>query len=65
MEITNTPAWRRSSKCANCECIEVARISTDRYLIRDSKRPEAEALSFTGAEWAAFVAGIQAGDFQF
>jgi hypothetical protein len=34
-------------------------------LIRDSKRPENPALSFTGEEWTAFVAGVQAGEFTF
>jgi hypothetical protein len=61
----SVPMWRKSSKCANCACVEVAMISNDEYLIRDSKQPEAPALSFTGEEWTAFVDGVQAGEFQF
>jgi hypothetical protein len=41
----------------------VARL-TDRYLIRDSKSPDAPALEFTTDEWSAFVQGIEAGDFR-
>lgn len=65
MEIVNAPAWRKSSKCGNTTCVEVARVGDDTYLIRDSKRPSQPALSFTKDEWAAFVQGVQAGEFQF
>jgi hypothetical protein len=37
----------------------------DHYLIRDSKNPDAAPLRFTNAEWDAFVAGVEAGEFQF
>jgi len=63
--VVSMPAWRKSSKCANGTCVEVAKVDADTYLIRDSKRPEAPALSFTGEEWDAFVAGVQAGEFRF
>jgi len=59
------PAWQKSSFCGNSSCVEVAKIDTDTYLIRDSKRPENPALSFTGEEWTAFVAGVQANEFTF
>jgi hypothetical protein len=64
MEIVGAPVWRKSSKCGNTTCVEVAKVE-DTYLIRDSKQPEQPALSFTKDEWVAFVAGVQAGEFHF
>lgn len=32
-------------------------------LVRDSKDPDGEQLSFTRAEWAGFLAGAKAGEF--
>ncbi len=61
---TEEPRWRRSGRCANGACIEVAKVG-DRYLLRDSKNPEAAPLSFSAPEWTAFVAGVEAGDFRF
>jgi hypothetical protein len=65
MDSVSAPVWRKSSKCANGTCVEVARVDSDTYLIRDSKRPGNPALSFTEEEWTAFVSGVQAGEFQF
>ena len=59
---TERPKWHRS--CANGACIEVAKVA-DRFLIRDSKKPDVEPLSFTEDEWAAFVRGVKDGVFQF
>jgi Domain of unknown function (DUF397) len=56
--------WRRAKRCASNACVEVA-TDGEHFLIRDSKRPEIEPLRFTGAEWAAFLAGARAGDFDF
>jgi len=58
------PGWRKSSRCSTGHCVEVRR-EADSYLVRDSKDPAGPVLQFTGAEWAAFVAGVGAGDFQF
>jgi predicted secreted Zn-dependent protease len=58
------PKWRKSSRCSNGTCVEVARVN-DQYLIRDSKQPEAAPLTFTADEWTAFVAGVNAGEFRF
>lgn len=59
------PVWHKSSYCGNSTCVEVAKVGSDTYLIRDSKTPESRALSFTKAEWLAFVVGVQAGEFSF
>lgn len=56
------PTWRKSSRCGTSTCVEIARHG-DHYLIRDSKNPDAPALQFSAAEWNAFVAGIEAGEF--
>jgi hypothetical protein len=60
----NRPDWRRSTRCGNATCIEVAKVD-DQYLIRDSKNPDAAPLTFTKAEWDAFVAGVRGDDFAF
>lgn len=64
MEEINVPAWRKSSRCGTSTCVEVAKVD-EQYLIRDSKNPEAAALSFTQEEWDAFVEGVAAGEFRF
>jgi hypothetical protein len=58
------PKWQRSTRCSGGQCVEVAKVA-DEYLIRDSKRPEMAPLSFTKAEWEAFVLGVNAGEFRF
>ena len=62
-EPTSQPAWSRAKRCGNNACIEVAKAGDDRYLIRDSTRPEAAPLEVTKAEWTAFVQGVRDGDF--
>jgi hypothetical protein len=58
------PKWVRSQSCSGGQCVEVARVD-GKYLIRDSKRREVAPLSFTAAEWTAFVQGVKAGEFRF
>jgi hypothetical protein len=57
--------FRRSSFCAGGNCVEVAVLTGDEIVVRDSKdaRPDAPRLSFTAAEWDAFVAGVMASEF--
>jgi len=64
MNTSVIPAWRRSSRCGSTTCVEVAKVD-DQYLVRDSKNPDAAALSFTKEEWVAFVEGVTAGEFRF
>jgi hypothetical protein len=67
MAESNPPAhFRRSSFCGGAgNCVEVAVLPGDEIVVRDSKetRPDAPRLSFTAAEWDAFVAGVVAGEF--
>lgn len=55
--------WIKSSYCAadKPQCVEVQRFGT-LMRVRDSKNPAA-VLKFTADEWAAFVAGVKAGEF--
>jgi Domain of unknown function (DUF397) len=66
-EPNSAPArFRSSSFCGGAEnCVEVAAFPSGEIVIRDSKdtRPDAPRLSFTAAEWDAFVAGVVAGEF--
>ena len=63
-ESTRPLEWRRACRCAGNNCIEVAK-DGNRYLIRDSRAPDAVPLQVDGADWAAFVGGVRDGDFQF
>jgi len=53
--------WRASSLCAAGECIQVARLD-DAIMVRSSADP-GKQLRFTVQEWADFLAGVRAGDF--
>jgi hypothetical protein len=54
--------WRKSSFCGNSACVEVATDGGE-FLVRDSKSADSPVLKFTREEWAAFVAGVSAGEF--
>lgn len=54
--------WHKSSYSGQGNCLEVARLA-DGVAVRDSKHPDAGMLTFTPAEWQAFVAGCRAGEF--
>jgi len=59
--------WRKSTFSNNTgACVEVADLPADLdggRAVRDSKNPAGPALMFTAAEWAAFTAGVRAGEF--
>ena len=55
-------AWRRSSRCLNSGCVEI-QVVDDAVLVRDSKVDGGSVLSYTHEEWAAFVEGVKAGEF--
>ncbi|WP_250002285.1 DUF397 domain-containing protein [Actinoplanes sp. M2I2] len=64
MREVESPQWRKSSRCASGNCVEVAKVD-GHYLVRDSKNPDSPAHAFTEAEWLAFVAGVKADEFSF
>ena len=59
-------AWRKSSFSGqqdNSNCVEVASLADGGRAVRDSKNPRGDVLRFTAGEWAAFVKGVHAGEF--
>ena len=54
--------WRRSGFWRDGGCVEVRELPSGCVAVRQSTAP-ADPLVFTAAEWAAFVKGVQAGDF--
>lgn len=54
-------AWRRSSYCANGECVEVA-FDGSHYLVRSTRRRRV-IVRYTPEEWQAFTLGVKAGEF--
>lgn len=54
--------WQRSSYCAGGACVQVA-VEAGAVLVRDGKDPDGPVLTFTAAEWGAFVARVKAGEF--
>jgi hypothetical protein len=56
--------WIKSSFSSYTgQCVEVQGLRGDTIRVRDSKNPRAGILSFTTAEWDAFVAGVRNGEF--
>lgn len=45
------------------ECVEVARTADGGRAVRDSKNPDAGIQFYTLGEWAAFISGVKAGEF--
>lgn len=58
------PHWIKSSfSYANGMCVEVAGLSGDVVMVRDSKNAEGPVLEFTPGEWDAFVRAVRNGEF--
>jgi Domain of unknown function (DUF397) len=58
------PPWIKSSfSFANGDCVEAALLPGDLVGLRDTKDRVGAVLRFTLAEWTAFIAGVQAGEF--
>ena len=55
--------WRKATASgAEGGCVEVADLPDGAKAVRDSKNPHLPALRYTAAEWAAFRAGVIAGE---
>jgi predicted secreted Zn-dependent protease len=54
--------WRKSSASAQGNCVEVA-AAGESILVRDTKNRAGAVLTFTPAEWQAFLTGVNAGEF--
>jgi hypothetical protein len=56
--------WVKSSYSGNNgNCVEVAALPHGGRALRDSKNQDGPVLVFTGDEFAAFVSGVVAGEF--
>lgn len=55
-------AWVKSSRSANGNCVEVARLQGDRFGVRDSKNPAGGVLVLTADEWGAFLHSLKNGE---
>jgi hypothetical protein len=57
--------WYKSSYSSGQggACVEVADLDCGGRAVRDSKHPDGGHLMFTATEWAAFTAGVRAGEF--
>lgn len=58
------PDYRTSSFSGGGECVAVAQLANGEIAVKHS-RSEAEPFVYTPQEWAAFVAGVRHGEFDF
>jgi len=56
--------WRKSS-ASNSQgaCVELARLGSGEFAVRNSRNPDGPALIYTRAEIEALIAGVQMGEF--
>ncbi len=55
--------WRKSRHSnPSGNCVEMARLSGGRIVVRNSRYPNGPVLIFTRAEWEAFLRGVRDGD---
>lgn len=47
----------------NGECVEIAKLTNGEIAVRNSRHPSGPALIFTRAEMAAFIQGVEEGEF--
>jgi hypothetical protein len=56
-------SWLTSSACTASACVQVAHLPGGLVAVRDSKDTGKPAHIFDSDEWAAFVSGVKAGEF--
>ena len=60
---TSNAAWITSRACNNSACVQVAHLPGGMVALRDSKDTGKAGHVFDSEEWAAFVIGVKAGEF--
>lgn len=56
--------WRKSSTSnSQGACVELARLGTDEFAVRNSRNPDGPALIYTRAEIVALIEGVKLGEF--
>jgi Domain of unknown function (DUF397) len=60
---TSGAVWITSRACNNSACVQVAHLPGGMVALRDSKDTAKAAHVFDSEEWAAFVTGVRAGEF--
>ena len=62
-------AWHISTRSADNgpNCVEAGPVldGSGRVAVRHSRRPDAEVIVYSRAEWDAFLAGAKGGEFDF
>jgi Domain of unknown function (DUF397) len=61
----SSATWRKSSYSGGNggNCVEIAVLPDGGWAVRDSKDPGGPKLAIASDEWAAFTAGVKAGEF--
>lgn len=58
--------WRKSSLSNGAtNCVEVALLADGSVGVRHSRRPDGAVIVYSRSEWAAFLAGVKAEEFEF
>jgi len=60
---TSNAAWITSRACNNSACVQVAHLPGGMVALRDSKDTTKSPHIFDSEEWAAFLTGVKAGEF--
>jgi hypothetical protein len=55
--------WRKSKRSGFEGCVEVAVVDGTHVAVRHSKDRSGPVLTFSRAEWEAFVGGVRQGEF--
>lgn len=59
----DTGNWIKSTFCDSNGCVEVAEDIRDGYEVINVRDTSGTIVTFTRAEWGAFLQGVKAGDF--